>query len=1004
MFKTTVLFSALVLLAAGGAMAGDDVTPDYLEGTGFQGRIDHIEGTGIPQIFPITPIQLFPYAIYDQSLFFADMRVYPTNYFTVGGNVGLGYRYYSEGLDRVFGISGWYDGDNTRSVLFQQLGLGLESYAGPFDVRSNLYWPVGPISRQTGLSVVPGSTQFQGDNLVFNQLRTWITAMKGFDAEIGRLLPGDLAEQYGIRIYGGGYHFSDSSGDSITGGSARLQANLMAGLDMQGQVTYDNFFKGRAFLGISYTFGALHRSEMKQTTSYGRIGEHVTRNYTVVAEGHSQLEHKTAIDPATGSPYTFAHVLSTAGPGGNGTVNNPFQTIAAAQLAGRDIIFVHANSAFTNNIVLNPGDRIMGDGSGIQHFIQIPELGSLLLPQGAGALPTLTVSAGNALTLANNTSLSGFVISTTNPGGSGVFGSAVQNVSLDHVFINGTGGDGIQLLNTAGSISISNALIKNAGGSGINIVGGTGAIQFLGTTTVSGSGTVGGAPGVLIDQLAAGGSVSFGNLNVDHRLGVGLEISSLAGAVSVSGTTNISNESSSTASAIDITNATGNSNFNAVNVSNAMAAAGTGAVNLNGGSGTASFSTLNIAATSGTALWAHGVGNLVINPAASGVVNLLQGGSIVAADGTALDIQNTNLNVNLSSVSSNHLVPGGVGISLVDTTGTLAVYGNGTAGSGGTIQNAAIGILLQDAGISGFRFMNINANGIGIQSAVASQLILASSNVTNSATYGIDAMNTSTMLVANSVFSGNGAANIHGQFSQAGSYSYNFTGSQFTSGSGDNIVLANPVPNATLNLLAQGDTFTNTLGNTAGIRVNWNGSVSATIDHSNFIMSAANNTGLLIVNTSTSALSNIGVTNNKFSATGSFDTGVNISTASLSQLNIANNLVQLSGASGTGFQLAMGPSSIANLLSNTITDSAGGATGVLFSSIAGPSIVTINDNLLKMTSSGILQDQGIVFSGLSGTIQLIGTQENVITNAATPVLIPIGTTTGGFLVNGSIVP
>src|SRR5262249_8862960 len=159
---------------------------------------------------------------------------------------------------RVFGISGWYDGDNSRGVLLQQMGLSLESYAGAFDVRSNLYFPVGPLTRQTGLSLLPGSTQFQGDNLVYDLSRSWITAMKGFDAEIGRILPGQFLQDHGVAVYGGGYHFTDHEGDEITGASGRIQANLIAGLDTQLQVTYDNFFRTRVFFGLSWTFGALH--------------------------------------------------------------------------------------------------------------------------------------------------------------------------------------------------------------------------------------------------------------------------------------------------------------------------------------------------------------------------------------------------------------------------------------------------------------------------------------------------------------------------------------------------------------------------------------------------------------------------------------------------------------------------------------------------------------------------------------------------------------------------
>jgi hypothetical protein len=994
-----------------------------MEGSGIMGRADHIEGTGIPQIFPITPVQLFPYMIFDESLFFADLRVVPTNYATVGGNAGAGYRYFSEGLNRVFGVSGWYDGDNTRRVLFQQAGVSLESYGQEFDVRSNWYLPVGPLSRQTGLTLVNGSTQFQGDNVVYDQFRSWIVAMKGFDAEIGRVLPFEFAEEHGLRVFGGGYYFKSNEGDSITGGSARFQVNLVAGLDMQGQVTYDNFFKTRAFLGISYTFGALHRSEMKQTTSYGRMGEHINRNYTVVAEGHHAIEHHVAINPATGSPYTFAHVDSSAGPGGDGTVNHPFNSIAAAQLAGRNIIFVHAGSTFSNALVLNPGDRILGDGNGLKYFIQVPELGALLLPQGAGPIPVFNVASGDAVTLASNTEFSGFRINAAggnglvgnsvhnvqmsniaidSASGSGFVGTALQNVVINKLSVAATGVDGIQLNNTAGGVTISNASILNPGGSGINIQGGSGAIQFLGGTTVSGAtGTA-----VLINSLASAGGVSFGDLSIDHRHGVGLEVQNSAGTVSATGTTNISNELAETAAALDISNSSTSANFNTVNVSGSATTAGTGAVNLQSDTGTTTFTTLNINSTGGTALRASSAGNLFINPATNGVFNPALGGTIVAANGTAVDIQNTNLNVDLVSVSSNHAVLSGAGISLINTTGTFGVFGNGSAGSGGTIQNASTGVFLQNTGPTALQLMTINGNTVGIQAQNANQLFVLNSTVTNSTSFGINAQDTPTIAVQNSTFSGNGAASIQALFSTLSSNSFAITGTQFTSAAADNVVIGQSSPLAngsTMNLFAQGDSFTNSLVTTAGMRVTWNGNLAAVVDHSNFITSGGSNLGASITNTSTSALSTIGITNNTFASTSTFDTAFSVTTSSLSQVNVASNLVQFNAANGTGFKVALGPSSIANILSNTISDVAGGATGILFSSLTAPTTVTINGNTLNMTTVGA-PDQGIVFTGLTGTIQLMGTQNNVITNAATPVIIPIGTTTGGFLVNGSIVP
>ena len=117
-----------------------------------------------------------------------------------------------------------------------------------------------------------------------------------------------------------------------------------------------------------------------------------------------------------------------------------------------------------------------------------------------------------------------------------------------------------------------------------------------------------------------------------------------------------------------------------------------------------------------------------------------------------------------------------------------------------------------------------------------------------------------------------------------------------------------------------------------------------------------------------------------------------------------NSLAQFNSTNGTAFQFALAPSSVVNIASNSIVDTQGGATGILFNPINGPGSVTINDNIMQLTNQGAFSDRGIIFSGVTGTIQLNGTQNNVITNAATPFFVPVGTTTGDIDVNGADVP
>jgi hypothetical protein len=301
--------------------------------------------------------------------------------------------------------------------------------------------------------------------------------------------------------------------------------------------------------------------------------------------------------------------------------------------------------------------------------------------------------------------------------------------------------------------------------------------------------------------------------------------------------------------------------------------------------------------------------------------------------------------------------------------------------------------------------MTLDHNGVGIKAVNVANLAFANSSLTNTTTgLGMDLTNVQSLLVTNSTFSGNAGANIQAQFSQLGTYAYTFTGNTFTSASADNIDLTTLAggQGSTMNLFFQGNSLTNTHVGSDGLNLSWNGTLSATIDNSVFAVSGGSNTGVLISNAATTGLSNIAYTNNAFTSTGGADTALNVALAGPGQVTIFDNLAQFNAANGTAFQMSLAPSAIVNITSNTVNDTVGGATGILFSSIAGPGVVTINDNSMNMTTLGV--DRGIIFSSVTGTIQLISTQNNTIINANTPFFVPVGTTTGEIIVNQALVP
>jgi len=992
-----VLISMMAVALCGWLLPGTVLSQTIGEGPGIQARLGHVEGQGIIQYRSITPVELMPYYLLENQLIYADLRFFPTNSLELGGNAGLGYRYHSASLDRIFGGSLWYDGDNTRGVYFQQLGLSLETLAGPFDVRTNFYLPISDTTQTTSLSVIQGSTQFRDDNLTYNQSRSWFAAMKGVDAEVGLPVPSNFAVERNIRVYGGGYTFAGDDVDSITGVQTRIQGNVIAGLDASLQVTYDDFYHTRAFVGVSWTFGALHRLSEDEATTYSRIGEHVNRNYTVVAPGRHTVEQATALNPATGTPYTFAHVSSSAGAGGTGSASDPFQSLAAAQASGRGIVFVHSDSVFSGadaSVVLNSGQRLLGDGSGVQNMLSVHALGSVSLPHasGSGLLPILNGSPGDTVVLASNTEFANFTI--TNSGGNAIYADGAQNVTLRNLRIDGAAQDGLRFYNGSGNISTNGLLVTNSG-RGVDIQGGKGLFQFLGTTTVDNALS----SSVLIKNLSSDATVTFADLNISHRQSKGLEVDNSQGIVAVTGTARITNEGGVSDSAVDLKNTSGHFAFKSLVVSDTT---GNPGINLLNNTGTTTIDSLSLNSTNGTGLRAENGGALLINPTqGNGTVDMTKVTSITAVNGSAVDIKGTALNVNLSTVSVQNAARG---ISLENTTGLFAINGTGAVNTGGVIQNNTIGIYLKNTGSTGLQWVNLSGNGTGIYSENSTYLAVNNSTIANSSSYGIDALNTTSMVVNASTLTDNGLANIRGQFSEVRSYSYSFLNSDFQSAVGDNVkldVVAGGI-GSTMNLISQGSAFYATAAAHDALEVSWNGLLAANINQSAFLTSGGSGNGIAIANASTTGLTTLAISNSIFQGNSNFDTGVHLTANGPSQVNLVKNNLNFDATNNTGFRMSLAASTTVNIVDNTIASTNDGATGILFDSITVPARVTIENNVVSLANIGGLLDRGIIFSTVNPTatdfLILSGTRNNLVLNADTYFYAPAGTT-GSIKVN-----
>ena len=419
-----------------------------------------------------TNIGMFmPYAIEDDSaILFLDARGVVTHDGRGGANVGAGWRWWMQDIDRVVGLSAWYDFDGGHSANYNQIGLSFESLGRYVDYRVNGYIPIGARSTTLSSTVDVTDTLFQGNSLVFRRTNVAEQTYTGFDAEVGGPLP--ILGRYGVNGYVGGYHFLGNGvqGGSFTGVSGRFMAQLNEDVSFGVQVTDDHLFGTNTQFQVFVTLpdGAPSRW-LRNPRVQDRLTQSVYRQYRVMAHTDTYSTFDQAINPKDGLPYFVTHINPNLAATGTGTFENPFNSITAyngqplpAQQHS-DIISVRRNTTDLFNdphLDTNPtftlfdGQRLLS--TSVQHtFLAANFPGVVLpLPDPTGiivgeALPLLWNSGGgDVITLAPGNvkclEVSGFDI--RGGGGNGISGTNNSFVLINRNDIHGAF-NGINLVN-----------------------------------------------------------------------------------------------------------------------------------------------------------------------------------------------------------------------------------------------------------------------------------------------------------------------------------------------------------------------------------------------------------------------------------------------------------------------------------------------------------------------------------------------------------------------------
>jgi VCBS repeat-containing protein len=411
----------------------------------------------------------------------------------------------------------------------------------------------------------------------------------------------------------------------------------------------------------------------------------------------STTANALSITDQTGGTVTFSNALGITTSSGTG--------VHLATNTGSTVTFSGGGSGLDIGTTSGTGFDATGGGT-----INVAGSGNTIATTTGKIISADSVSVGASgvafTTLGSTGTVAGDAISLNNVDGSG---NTFNGGTVTVAGTSGVGSDGIAITGgSAATFAFSSATISGATGAGVNISGANGAVTIsggaigaaangIGVAIGAGSGDVSIASTVTKttagDVVDVGGRTSgtvtlSGNLSATGGVDNGIDVhGNTGGIINFSGTTKTLNTGANTA--VDLSSNTG------------------ATVNFSGGG-------LDIDTTSGTGFSATGGGTVSVTGT---------GNSINSTSGTALNISNTTIggsDVTFQSITSGTGANSSATGIILDTTGAaggLHVDGNGSAGTGGTIQHktgadgsttSGIGIYLNNTADVQLNWMQLN--------------------------------------------------------------------------------------------------------------------------------------------------------------------------------------------------------------------------------------------------------------------------------------------------------
>jgi len=439
------------LLLTSHATAGD------LKGRAeINARIGHERSIGMTEFW-------VPFAQESKKVLYGSFRMMSDNNENHEFNLGTGYREIinSKTLGNgVAGVHGWLDRRITeRNSKFHQVTIGAEWLGENLDVRLNGYIPLNKYREINIANKNSNAPELAGTGILVDTNGTVLEEpQNGLDLELGLELGQyskfiyDYTDRF--HAYAGGYYFDGPNTEDVAGWRTRITTDITEDIQFGARFQRDNERGSQGFLEVTIRFPFGNKKSYRTEGIRARLDESPERDIDIVTnEVVTNTGNRVQVlNQVTGDAQEVLVVDNSVGGGGDGSSENPFNSLASAQAAAstHTIIYVRQGDGTSTNqdqgISLNKeGQKLIGSGV---NFIYNDD--NFKTASGKAPIGSLLIESATSAP----------IISNINADGDGITISA-DNTSVSGITVDGSTRDGIVIVANGAATSAENVTVQN---------------------------------------------------------------------------------------------------------------------------------------------------------------------------------------------------------------------------------------------------------------------------------------------------------------------------------------------------------------------------------------------------------------------------------------------------------------------------------------------------------------------------------------------------------------